>query len=37
MGSKVRIAHVDIGRLDRNPHLAALVDVLHHIIRAAGD
>ncbi len=32
---KVRIAHVNIGRFDRNPHLTAFVDVLHHVIRAA--
>ena len=37
MRSKVGVADVDIRRLDRNSHLAALVDVLHHAIGVAGD
>ena len=34
--SEIRIAHVDVGRLNRNPHLATFVDVLHNIVRTAG-
>src|SRR3954468_4974592 len=36
MRCKVRVADVDIGWLDGNTHLAALVDVLDHFVGAAG-
>ena len=34
---KVSIAHIDVGRLDSDAHLAAFVDILHHIVSAAGN
>ncbi len=36
MRREVGIAHVDVRSFDGNAHLAALVDVLDHVIRAAG-
>ena len=35
--SKVRIRHVDIRRIHGDAHLAAFVDVLHHVVRTAGN
>src|SRR6185437_7593160 len=35
MRRKVRSAEIDVRRFDGNAHLAALVDVLHHLIRTA--
>ena len=37
MRREVRVAHVDVGRFNRNAHLAAFVDVLHHVIGADGN
>ena len=37
MRREVRVAHIDVGRLDRNAHLATLVDVLHYVVGAARD
>src|SRR5258708_758263 len=33
--SEEGVADVDVGRLDGNSHLAALVDVFHHVVRVA--
>ncbi len=36
MWCEVRITHVDIWRFDRNAHVSALIDVLHHVVRVSG-
>ena len=36
MRGEVGIGHIDVRSLDGNAHLAAFVDVLDHIIGAAG-
>ena len=37
MGSEVGVADVDVGRLDGDAHFPALVDVLDHVVGAAGN
>src|SRR6266496_6357220 len=37
MRSEIGVADIDVWGFDRHSHLAALVDVLHHVIRVAGD
>ena len=32
---EVGVAHIDVGRFDRDAHFAAFVDVLHHVVGAA--